>query len=433
MKKVTKIKNLVRKLVAVIAICIFNVFGFLNCVNAAQLNENEIRKVKVYRTEDCVSLLKYKGIAVKVIYLEYTENGQKYPAYCLDKTKPGAEAGAYEVSVNDAIKDVGLWRVIINGYPYKTIEELGVANRDEAYTATKQAVYCYIHKNNPADYEGIGEAGQRTLNAMNKIINNAKNSTETKISNTININREQEQWEIDNIDKEYVSKIFSVKTIGKIDNYKIKLTKENAQNLGGIKVTDEKNNEKSEFKSNEKFKVLVPIKNMTEERQIKIEAMAKIKTKPVLYGKSLDSKYQDYALATATYEDGTGIISEKYLKNETKIIIQKKEEETNKKLPGVEFELLNEKQEIVYSGLKTDENGRIIIENLLPGIYYLREVNGLDGYEKYDELIKIDLDLNQQITVTVNNRKEEEPKLEIDKKEQTVSNKVVKKLPVTGF
>ena len=51
-------------------------------------------------------------------------------------------------------------------------------NKQEAFTATKQAIYCYIHGNNPNDYQSIGEAGQRTLNALNKILQDAKNSKE---------------------------------------------------------------------------------------------------------------------------------------------------------------------------------------------------------------------------------------------------------------
>ena len=80
---------------------------------------------------------------------------------------------------------MNLWKIIINGYPYKTIEELGVANKEEAFTATKQAIYTYIHRNQLSDYEAIGEAGQRTLNALYKIVNDANNSTEVQISNKV--------------------------------------------------------------------------------------------------------------------------------------------------------------------------------------------------------------------------------------------------------
>lgn len=56
------------------------------------------------------------------------------------------------------ITDVKLWRLVVNGYPYKTIGELGCANKEEAFTATKHAIYSYIHGNNPNDYTAIGEA-----------------------------------------------------------------------------------------------------------------------------------------------------------------------------------------------------------------------------------------------------------------------------------
>ena len=105
----------------------------------------------MYSIGDCGQLLKYKGNIVKVSYVECVQDGVNYPAYCLDKTKPGAESGAYTVSINQAVQDVGLWRRVVNGYPYKTLEELGVQTKEEAFTATKQAIYCYIHGNNPND------------------------------------------------------------------------------------------------------------------------------------------------------------------------------------------------------------------------------------------------------------------------------------------
>ena len=303
--------KILKSILTTAIIFIINFLGFINAVNATSINS-----FNLYSIGECGNLLTYKGIPVKVSYIEYISNGTNYPAYCLDKTKPGAEQGGYAVSVQEAIKDVELWKIIINGYPYKTLEELGVYNKEEAFTATKQAVYCYIHGNNPDDYKGIGEAGTRTLNALKQIIKNAQSSTENKISSTITINRESQKWEQDNIDKNYVSKIYNISAGAVIDRYKIKITKENGQDIGGIKLTDENNIEKNEFNRNEKFKILIPIKNMTESGEIKIEVNAEIKTKPVLFGKSPNSNYQDYALTTASFEEGTGNIKDKYNKNE---------------------------------------------------------------------------------------------------------------------
>lgn len=327
------------------------------------------------------------------------------------------------------VQDVGLWRRIINGYPYKSIGELGVANKEEAFTATKQAVYCYVHGNNPDSYGAIGEAGARTLQAMKNIIANAQNSGETKLSSTITINKNVSDWKQDEKDKNYVSKIYTVTAKSNIKNYKITLSKKGSDNLGGIKLTDENNNEKSEFTPKEKFKILVPIKNMTEKGEITIKAEAQVETKPVLYGTAPSSGYQDYALTAATYEDGTGNASDEYQKNETKIIIIKKDQDNEKILEGVEFELLDENKQTVYTNLKTNEEGKIVIENLVPGNYYLKETKTIDGYEIYDQPINMEIELNQEITITVNNKKEEKPQIETTKK----ANKELKKLPVTGM
>ena len=337
--------------------------------------------------------------------------------------------------MKEAIKDVGLWRVIINGYPYKSVEELGVANKEEAFTATKQAVYCYIHGNRLEDYEGIGEAGQRTLNAIYRIINNASNSKETKLSSTIEINKLDSEWKQDEIDTKYVSKTYSVTANASIKNYKIAITKENQQDIDGIKITDMQNNEKSEFASNETFKVLVPIKNMTETGIFKLTVEGQVQTKPVLYGVAPNSGYQDYALTAATYEDGIGEKSDEYPENQTKIIIIKQDKETKEKLKGVEFELLDENKNVVYSDLKTDEEGKIEIKNLVPGKYYLRETKAKEGYQAYEELIELQVTLHEQYTITVNNNAEEKPKIEIEENEKSkeLSSETIKKLTVNGM
>ena len=140
------LKSVIKKILIILGVLIFNSLGFLNSVYAANINAANVHPIG-----DCGQLLKYRGIVVKSNYVEYVNGDEHYPAYCLDKTKAGAEGEGYTVSVQDAIRDVGLWKVIINGYPYKTIGELGVANKEEAFLATKQSVYCYIHGNNLSD------------------------------------------------------------------------------------------------------------------------------------------------------------------------------------------------------------------------------------------------------------------------------------------
>lgn len=407
-----------------------NGLGFMNAVYATS-----IESANLYAIGDCGQLLKYKGGVVKISYVQYSYNGVDYPAYCMNPNKPGAETQSYSVSVQEAINDIGLWRRIINGYSYKSIEELGVTSKEEAFAATKHAIYCYLYGNDPNNYEGIGEAGERTLRAMHIIINNANHSNENKMSSTIEINKSQSEWKQDEIDKQYLSKTYKVTANATVKNYRITITKENGETIQGIKVTNMQNQEKSEFLTEEEFKVLVPIKEMTKMGTFKLIVEGQVKTKPVLYGMAPNSEYQDYALATAMYEDGMGEKSDEYPENETKIIIIKEDEKTKERLENTEFELLNENREVVYSDLRTDKEGKIEVKHLIPGKYYVRETKAKEGYEVYNELIELQVALHEQYTVTVNNNQKEKPKIELEKKikSKEIRSSTLKKLPVTGM
>ena len=434
-----KIKKILKITLIIIAILVINFLIIANTVQAINLNT-----ANIISGGDCGSLLKYRGIIVKVYYAQYEYNGVIYPAYCLDKTKQGVTNDlSYSVSVEDAITDVKLWRYIVNGYPYKSIEELGCANKEEAFTATKQAIYCYIHGNRVEDYEPIGEAGQRTLNALKKIVSDAENSTETKISNSITIERVDKKFTQDQKEKEYISKQYKLNYKGEITDYIVNI---NSKNLEGIKITDINNNEKSTFRAEEVFKVLIPIKNLTTKQNFSINIETKVKTKPIFYGKAQDSTYQDYALTAATYEDSIENISEEISENYTKIKIVKQEQETKERLKGVEFNILDANKNIVYSGLKTNENGEIEVSHIIPGKYYLQEIKTNDGYIENDKLIEIDVKLNEIFTVTVNNLKEDTPEEEKGEKEveitvekmpeettPTEKQKEIRKLPITGY
>ena len=428
-----KIKKKLKLVIIIILLISMNAFNFINSVNASNLDVANIQSA-----EDCGQLLKYQGSIVITYYAEYSHNGVTYPAYCLDKTKNGVSATnpSYTVSVENAIQDVQLWRILINGYPYKSIEELGVANRQEAFTATKQAIYTYIHGNQLSDYEPIGEAGTRTLNALYKIVNDANQTTETQISNIVDIQKLQEYWQQDKNDSQYVSKTYKVNSNTNIQNYTVNVTDESGQAIEGIKITDQNNQEKSEFGSNEIFKILIPIKQMKEDKNIKIDVQTQIETKPILYGRAPSSDLQDYALTASTYEDGTGATNDAYSKNETKIIIIKQDDETQQRLQGVEFQILDENKNVVYTNLKTDEQGMIKVENLIPGKYYIKETRSISGYELYEKLIEVDVNLNEEFTVTVNNNKEDEPTVEKTNNEKEINYTNVtspKILPVTGM
>lgn len=385
-----------------------------------------ISQTQLYSKGRCKPLLKLTSNGGEIIVTKvfYKSEGKENPAYCVNKELGGVgEYGNYGVTINEAVSNPQIWRAITNGYPYKSLESLGVLDEDEAYTATKQAVYCVLYGYDLSRYSPIGEAGERTLNAIKKIVDIARNTTTTKPSNQIKI-IENEEWKIDEKNKTYITKTLEIKTECSAQKYIINIedTKENQ-----IKITDMNDNEIKETKDN-KFKIKMPVKLLEKDGTIGIKIQANLETKPVLYGNSNNSAYQNYALAGEIYEGGEGEIKVNYNKNTNKLKIIKKDDADGKALEGVEFNIIDETGEIKYSKVKTNEKGEIIIDGILPGKYFIEEVSPKQGYTKINNKVEFDIGLNEEVEVTITNEKEkEEPK-----KEKTHTEKNYK-LPVTGM
>lgn len=425
-----------KKLISIISIIVI-LIGLVPISSKAVV---PIDTAYIYANKKTNGLLMWKGLRIHTHLAVYKKDGKEYPAYCMDRELPGVEIGRTQtVDVKQLVNNVMVWRAIINGYPYKSISELGCNTEEEAYLATKQAVYCMLTNRDVNEYSAIGEAGERTLNALKTIVNNARNSNQTKVSSELTVNEQEKLWKIDNLDGKYISKTFSVTANTSMSKYTVNVKN---LNIEGYKLVDQNNKEKTEFTNSEKFKILIPIQEVKQDGNFSIEVSAQVATKPVFYGESRDSGLQSYALTGYTYEDGTGSKKVYYTKNETKIIITKTDDKTGKKLEGVEFELLDKDQNKIYTEITTNKDGIATIDNLLPGIYYIKETRTLEGYQLYSKLIKVELELNEETTVNVINSEEEpeiykeEKKTELVVKEEQSSIKVketVQKLPKTGM
>lgn len=425
-----------KKLISIISIIVI-LIGLIPISSKAVV---PIDTAYIYANKKTDGLLMWKGLKIHTHLAVYKKDGKEYPAYCMNRELPGVEIGRPQtVDVKQLVNNVMVWRAIINGYPYKSISELGCNTEEEAYLATKQAVYCMLTNRDVNEYSAIGEAGERTLNALKTIVNNARNSNQTKVSSELTVNEQEKLWKIDNLNSSYISKTFSVTANASMSKYTVNVKN---LNIDGYKLVDQNNKEKTEFSNSEKFKILIPIQEVKQDGNFSIEVSAQVATKPVFYGESRDSGLQSYALTGYTYEDGTGSKKVYYTKNETKIIITKIDDKTGKKLEGVEFELLDKDQNKIYTEITTNKDGIATIDNLLPGIYYIRETKTLEGYQLYSKLIKVELELNEETTVNViNSEKEpeiykEEKKTELAVKEEKSSIKVKEtapKLPKTGM
>ena len=427
-------KQTLKKVAVFVVIIVANFVLLINTVQAVENGE----EVTIYSKGYFNKIIQKGGTAIKTTHAVYQENGKEYPVYCLNRELPGVgETSSYNVTNQGNLQDLGLWRVITNGYPYKSLEQLGVASEEEAYIATKQAVYCYLYNTDLKLYSPINEAGVRTINALKQILENAKNSEETFETPNVEISSD-EKWEVDENESQYMSKKYEVKSNKNISKIIVDLEYQPE----GTKVTNLSNQEMNEFGSDRKFKILIPIKSLKESGEFKIKLKTPLESKPVVFGKAPSEDVQNYALTAYSFEDVDKEVVQIYEKNNTKIIIEKKDQETNDALKGAKFEILDENQKIIRVA-ETDENGNITMEQIMPGIYYIREIKAPDGYALDLEMKKIEVKMNEEvllkivngkITVTVKNETiPEQPVKEVEV--PVVETRVVEvpKLPVTGM
>ena len=406
MKKVLKI------LLIVLLVILANIGILVNTVQAVENGE----KITIYSKGYFNRVIRNNGIVIKTAHAVYQENGKEYPVYCLNRELHGVGEyiATYDVKDQGKIEDLGLWRVVINGYPYKSIELLGVTNEEEAYIATKQSIYCYIYNTGTELYSAINEQGERVINAMNNILENAKNSNESFDNPNIEI-EQSEKWNVDEIENKYVSKEYKIKSNKNIS--KITLNLESQPK--GTKIIN--------LDEDGKFKILIPIENLKESGKFKIKIQTELETKPIFLGEAPSNDLQNYLLTAYSYEDMDKEFEQEYEKNNTKIIIEKTDNDTNEVLKGAKFEILDEKQKSIRVA-ETNNEGQVILDGLMPGIYYIKEVQAPNGYSIDSELKKVEIKLNQEISLTIKNNKiiikQEEP-------QKTIVE--IPKLPVTGM
>ena len=406
MKKVLKI------LLIVLLVIVANIGILVNTVQAVENGE----QITIYSKGYFNRVIRNNGIVIKTAHAVYQENGKEYPVYCLNRELHGVGEyiATYDVKDQGKIEDLGLWRVVINGYPYKSIEQLGVTNEEEAYIATKQSIYCYIYNTGTELYSAINEQGERVINAMNNILENARNSNESFDNPNIEI-EQSEKWNVDEIENKYVSKEYKIKSNKNIS--KITLNLESQPK--GTKITN--------LDEDGKFKILIPIENLKESGKFKIKIQTELETKPIFLGEAPSNDLQNYLLTTYSYEDMDKEFEQEYEKNNTKIIIEKVDSDTKEVLKGAKFEILDEKQKSIRVA-ETNNEGQVILDGLMPGIYYIKEVQAPNGYSIDSELKKVEIKLNQEISLKI--KKNKNIKKHEEKQQPIVE---IPKLPVTGM
>ena len=379
--------------------------------------DSNLENLEIVKIGEADKHLKYyredRGYSTYVVcsIVGFYENDIFHPAYCMNKELPGAEDGNYNVSVEDSLNNVKVWKIVSNGYPYKSYEEMGLENEWDAFAVTKFAIYCILGESK-IEYYSADEndvRGQRMLTVLKELV---------EYSNDENVNIEKGNVQLEKVGeiKEGISYYYQeYRVVSNIDMKEYKL-----YNLSGFPegtyVANTKNIYQGEFKTGENFRILIPKEKFKNEIKGEISIGSELKNYPVFYGKAPAGR-QDYILTYDKYGEKVEDFELNLNINTGKIKIIKIDGESKEFLQGVSFELINIETEDVFQKV-TDENGEIIFDFLYPNKYILKEITGLEGYEINEEDIEIEVKYNSEIEIIIENKKIPElPKEEIEEPE----------------
>lgn len=276
-----------------------------------------------------------------------------------------------------------VWRVLLNGFPYKTPAEMGVPDERSAFAVTKQAVYAVLDGRDTSRYSGVDEIGNQMADAVRRLVDIGRNGTQTYQDPVINVSTISPAG-VDNIDSNYISQTFNVSSQVNMKDINVILDTFSAPT--GTKVTDINNNERTNFDKGENFKVLVPRENIKDEITVQFTLSGQCETYPILFGKAPNDNVQDYVLTTDPFVVSTAKSQMNY-KPSVDIEIDKissgESEITGKgegePLEGAKFNVKSEDGSF-NKDYYTDANGKITLSNMDIQKYIITELESAKYY-----------------------------------------------------
>lgn len=357
------------------------------------------------------------------IYVTYSitnyvdENGQKRVAYCVNPDLKGigyisGEFSGYDVELKKLITDEKCWRALKNGYPYKSASELGVEKDQDAYLATKMALYAILRGNSENDIRNLyrpGEdrvagqdreetrrRGEKVINAICNLVNIGNNGNETmKYTNNLSIQTIGSFTEYQK-DKNYYYQAAKVTSNVECTEYGIQSI------LGfpeGTKITNKEGIEQTTFKGGDEFRIMVPKTALVEDITGNVVVTGTCRNYPIYYAECKEGNYQNYMLCCDSLSKDIKTEANINIKiNKSKLKIVKVDKDTKNVIAGVKFSIkYKDGQEIgTYT---TDENGIISIDNLHQGQIIIKEVESARGYElmTQEKIVEIGYDESKEI------------------------------------
>ncbi|PFD87666.1 TQXA domain-containing protein [Bacillus anthracis] len=355
----------------------------------------------------------YSNSLGKYIRTEIIKNSSGQIAYCLTlglKSPNGEDLP--EMGKTDNV----VYRVLLNGFPQKSAEHLGVANKNEAHYATQLAVWNALGQ---LDVNELKHENKNVEKAAKTIINAANNSGDTQDIYMNVIPAEKQKAELKG--EFFETNLYTVQTNAKSGSYKV--VAKNAPN--GVKIVSENGEVKDQLSVGEKFRIQIPKNTKTGEFNLSVAANL-TKVQAIAYR------------GTDTVQNATVLLERNEEKLSSDLAVNweaagslkiKKVGESGEVLAGAVFEVFNANNESVGK-ITTGADGTAELNNLPIGTYTVKEIKAPTGYVLGDKPQTIEVKTGETGAVQIVNNK---AKGNIEIKKLSDSGKVLPNVEFTVF
>ena len=433
-----------KKVITILMLLCFCLNIMPNASFAAESLDEALGEVSIYNGGSELKYLSVNGAVrpMTYVYFNYVNRlGQtkEIPAYCVNPNDKGVaqavqQGQSVKYSAADKASDPKIMGIIACGYHTRSLKELGLENAEEAYYATKTALWCYLLSSwdinktavNPNLSGTEKAAAERVLAAARDIY--TRGTWWDKIyTPKLTVQADQEYaYPVTINGTEYLQQEVTVTSETWVEYYINVAFADETSVPQGTKIVDLNNKEtnKITFQStgngySGKFKILYPKDSLPKnEGAVQLNFKGNVYQYAVYYAVCAETdkygKIQNYICDTdptapinisfmSKYKTNTSTDTPPEEEKETALEIIKVEKGTNKPLSGAIFEVKGPQGDVLGS-FSTDTNGKITLPLTLSGTYVVTEKTAPQDYLlSKDNTQTVTVSYNQTATVTFAN------------------------------
>ncbi len=357
---------------------LFGIMLMFISINVVQASDETVSYFDV-KGSDLYQINSSKHIKGSSIQMAYKKNADGDIIYCTESKKASFHSDTMRYTYSRELSARFVY-VMENGYPNKTI----FGDNEKDYFTTALAIWYLVNPNDSTfTYFNLEKGTYRgnSSDVVREMANLVYGSANASYSDPyITINVPSKDLTLSSDGKYYVSSNINIKENGV---YRYTVSSDN----NNVIITDTNGNVKNKFKYNESFIVKVDASSISDSTSINIKVSANGTINKAYEYSPSNSKYQ---AATMLVGEGTPVSDSTNfnitITKKPEISISKKDITNSKELAGASLELRNEKGELIYAWISTDEPF-IIKDGLEAGKYTLTEILAPEGYELNKESV----------------------------------------------